>query len=197
MSRNTGFYWFVAALGLILVLGLSTPTTNPSNSDLGRNNGAILSAIPHNPIFIIGDTNFTLTASLEGWDGTGSSEEPFIIENLQIDTPSPAHCIYMANTSSHFRIQNCVLGNSGANGIRLSNVTNGVISNVTVQNCNHGIVLRDESFSNTVTNCVLQNNNGYGLYIRINSHNNNFMNVISYKILQAFLCKIRCLTCCF
>ncbi|MGY5874824.1 MAG: right-handed parallel beta-helix repeat-containing protein [Candidatus Thorarchaeota archaeon] len=187
MSSKHGVVWLAVALGFILMLALTAPTGGSGRNglqstvvDSGQKNSFVLSGVPHDPIFIDGDTNFTDTALVEGWDGTGSPEEPFAIENLHIDVSGSQNCIYIANTRSHFTIRNCLLGNTTLQGIRLSNVTNGIISHVTIQDCNHGIVLRDECANNTVTHCVLQNNNGQGFYIRINSHSNNFTsNIIS------------------
>ncbi|MGY5853436.1 MAG: right-handed parallel beta-helix repeat-containing protein, partial [Candidatus Thorarchaeota archaeon] len=187
MSRRNGAYWLAMAIGLILMLGLAASTGGSGKNslqstviDTGQKDSIVLSGVPHDPIFIDGDTNFADTALVEGWDGIGSPEEPFVIENLHIDVSGSQNCIYIANTRSHFTIQNCLLGNTTLQGIRLSNVTNGIISHVTIQDCNHGMVLRDECANNTVTHCVLQNNNGQGFYIRINSHSNNFTsNIIS------------------
>ena len=126
----------------ILVLGSVTPITYLFDYELQftervsepAERSVFRAGIPHSPIAIDGDANFTLTASNEGWYGDGSSNSPFIIDGLDIDRGGGAgHCISIINTRVNFTIQNCVL--TGANvsgaGIHMVNVTYGkLIENI-------------------------------------------------------------------
>ncbi|MFW9806851.1 MAG: NosD domain-containing protein [Candidatus Thorarchaeota archaeon] len=90
------------------------------------------SYIEHEPFNITSDSDFETQA----WPGNGSKSNPYLIENLNITTNSSA-CIWIMNTTSHFRIQNCLLkspeyiysGYQGIFPITLTNVSNGVIRN--------------------------------------------------------------------
>ncbi|MHA3964705.1 MAG: hypothetical protein AM325_014335, partial [Candidatus Thorarchaeota archaeon SMTZ1-45] len=65
-------------------------------------------------ITIDGDTNFSDTALVEGWEGDGSPGNPFIIDGLHIDLGVEfGHCIMISNTRVSFTISNCNL--TGAN----------------------------------------------------------------------------------
>ncbi|MFX1475123.1 MAG: nitrous oxide reductase family maturation protein NosD, partial [Promethearchaeota archaeon] len=107
--------------------------------------------ISHDPIVINNDTDF----ENQGWPGIGTSGNPYLIVNLDIDrNGTSGHCITISNTRVYFRIQNCSLVNantSSGSGIYLYNVTNGHLFNNTVQYNTYGIVL-DDSESITVTN---------------------------------------------
>ncbi|OLS30000.1 MAG: hypothetical protein ThorAB25_12680 [Candidatus Thorarchaeota archaeon AB_25] len=121
------------------------------------------SNIPHDPIVIDGDANFSATAVAEGWAGNGSAQAPYIIENLNIDLNGEnTNCISLSSTHLYFIIRECVL--SGAtgyeiSGIKLMNVINGEIANNTCSGNNDGITLK---FSNGIN--VTDNKCDYNLY---------------------------------
>ena len=174
MRRTNGVYWIAVCLVVILVIGsaisapdfyddasrLSAGVSEPEKGNLS------VAGIPHAPIAIDGDANFTLTASNEGWDGNGSSQNPFIIDGLEIDRGGAgAHCISINNTRVNFTISNCSVMNtvSPGFGIYLYNVTYCQLTNNDVSNCYLGIRLTDCS-SNVLLNNTC-NNNQYGIYI--------------------------------
>jgi len=109
--------------------------------------------ITHSAISIIGDSEFSSTASSEGWLGNGSSENPYIIEGYYIY----AICsigVYL--TSVHFIIRGCYLeyinAGMGTGCIGFVNVTNAVIrDNVLVGN-SVGMYL------SAINNCMILNN---------------------------------------
>lgn len=123
---------------------------------------------PHAPLVIDGDTNFTLTASNEGWAGDGSSQSPFIIDGLEIDQGgSSGHCINISNTRSNFTIQNCNLTGasvSPGSGIYLNNVSHGFLSNNTCNLNRYGIYLLNSNY-NVLANNTCTENNDRGLYM--------------------------------
>ena len=94
--------------------------------------------IEHDPIIINGDAEFEDIAQEEGWSGDGSFQNPFIIENLQIEgelignqiVQDVEALIILRNTNHNFIIRNCHLSN-GMNGILIDSSVNGeILSNV-------------------------------------------------------------------
>jgi len=166
MRKNIGVSWFAICLGAILVLGSIIPVLDfdvtdsqtiekISKPDL-RN--VQISGTPHSPIVIDGDTNFTLTASNEGWSGDGSYEEPYIIDGLEINLDSNAgHCINITNTQVNFTIRNCILTGASVDpgaGIYLDNVQNAKIVDNLCQLNTHGVLIEGRGSEN----CSLINN---------------------------------------
>ena len=126
-------------------------------------------------ITIDGDTNFSDTALVEGWEGDGSPGNPFIIDRLHIDLGGEfGHCIMISNTRVSFTISNCNL--AGANvthqgfgmgpllkgaGIHLLNVSNGeLINNICNNNTGRGIVLEDSTYNTLANNTCNYNEIG-------------------------------------
>ncbi|MFW9928569.1 MAG: hypothetical protein ACFFD1_04180 [Candidatus Thorarchaeota archaeon] len=74
-------------------------------------------------ININGDNNFSSQAIANGWAGDGTGGNPYIIENLTINTSlTEPYGIFIANTNVSFIIRNCSIYNFSY-GIALSNVT--------------------------------------------------------------------------
>ncbi|MGY5881883.1 MAG: NosD domain-containing protein, partial [Candidatus Thorarchaeota archaeon] len=100
---------------------------------------------PHDPIIIDGDDEFASTVLYESWVGDGTSESPYIIENLMIDrNGDEGHCISISNTQVHFIIRYCVLSNASIDlgaAIYLNSVANGLLHNNTCINSYNGIYL--------------------------------------------------------
>ena len=70
----------------------------------------ILSYVEHEVIVIENNTDFAYQASLEGWDGDGSSETPYVIEGYNIT--DNGSCIDIRNVTVHFTIRNCFMNSS-------------------------------------------------------------------------------------
>ena len=111
------------------------------------------SYITHNPILIDGNSEFE---SFPNKTGLGTSESPFIIEDLYINTDNSANGIYITNVSSSFKIQNCHIENSGLldndAGINLNNCSAAEVSLCNTSYNTNGIWLTN-SF-----NCNISNN---------------------------------------
>jgi len=63
----------------------------------------------HGPIFINGDADFNATVRAENWLGNGTSQNPFVIEDLRITGLPGSSLIKIWNTDFHFQITNCFL----------------------------------------------------------------------------------------
>ncbi|MHA2265115.1 MAG: right-handed parallel beta-helix repeat-containing protein, partial [Candidatus Thorarchaeota archaeon] len=61
--------------------------------------------VDHGPIIINSDSEFISMAADEGWPGTGSKEDPIIIEGLSIVAEN--RCIDISNTQVYFIISRC------------------------------------------------------------------------------------------
>ena len=101
-----------------------------SQDILHKSMGTRVAGIAHDAIIIGSDEEFTTKAAEENWLGDGSITTPFIIEGFDIDVGGlGGNCIKVENTTVYFIIQNCYLTGSGDAGVRLGNLTNGVVRN--------------------------------------------------------------------
>ena len=60
-------------------------------------------------IYIDGDYDFIEKAEEEGWSGSGTSEDPYIISGLNITTPDNEIGIFIINTELFFIIDSCTI----------------------------------------------------------------------------------------
>ena len=121
------------------------------------------------PITINGDSAM---ASFPNKTGTGSSDDPFIIQNFQIDGGDSASCIEIKNVNNYYVIiQNCTLYNSGSllancdSGIEIWNCQNFKIRNCTIYNCLSGIWLI-LSTSITIEDNYIHDSMYHGIWFR-------------------------------
>ncbi len=115
---------------------------------------------PSSPIKILSDEDFTSANGVSS--GSGTSDDPYIIESLEIDGLGSVTCIWVVETTRHLVIRDVVLKN-GSFGVKLQEV-----ENVRVDGCvitNHTIGIR-VSYSdkcaivdNTISGC------DYGVYV--------------------------------
>jgi len=84
-------------------------------------------AIFQNPVVIRNDSDFIS----QGWPGSGTKNDPYRLGNILLTTEGK--CIDVANTTSHFKIESCILtaGTEMSLGIavRFVNVSNALIEN--------------------------------------------------------------------
>jgi len=113
------------------------------NIDISQNNGynyrmtgssgsaGVVDYISRNEIInITSNQNFTETASLpsNNWPGTGTKDDPIIIENYNITrTDRPFYLIKIENVTLHFIIRNCFLKGGSRHYIEFINTSNGLI----------------------------------------------------------------------
>jgi len=168
---------FTVSIAIILLLSSGTQVLShnkrveqqslalPSQPERG---GMTVSGTPHAPIIIDGDINFIATALSEGWPGDGTSGDPFIIEDLDIDLGGgPGHGISISNTLVHFVIRNCNLSGAtviSGSGIYLYNVSNGDIINNNSTNNVYGIYTELSDYNTVTDNTCTSNFYGIALY---------------------------------
>ncbi len=137
---------------LFLLLGSLTPTISSLSPDTNtpetslENTRIDLSKedyLEREPIRINDDSDFEQMAASENWQGNGSADNPYIIQDYVINANEYGYGIYIGNTTVHFTVKNCLLHDAlGDNrkyfrnsGIYLYNVTNGTLSyNLLVDN---------------------------------------------------------------
>ncbi|MFX1510993.1 MAG: right-handed parallel beta-helix repeat-containing protein [Promethearchaeota archaeon] len=131
------------------------------------------------PIFIDGDEDFAYQAALEGWPGSGTESDPYIIEGYKI-FDSTANLVHIQNTMVYFTLRdNRLNGLSGSyNGTYLFNVKHGTLVDNTIYNCRTGVLLSDSS-ANTITNNYITHNLEYGVFLE-----NSASNIIEYNTIS-------------
>lgn len=129
--------------------------------------------------------NWTAVAGKD-WcsDGDGSWADPYIIENITVDAFNISSCIIIEDSREYFVIRNCTFFNSSSigisAGIKLNNVTNGLIEINPIYENRYGI------WMNNTHNCTFNKNPIHhnlldGIYM-LNCENNTFyQNGIRYN----------------
>ncbi len=115
---------------------------------------------PHGPITINGNANF----EDQGWPGSGTEDDPYVIEGLRIIDSST--CITVSNTDVYFEIRDCLISAAlptSSDGIVFDNVTHGTVKDCVIEL--HGYGVRFSSSPNcTVADSILWSN-GCGVFI--------------------------------
>jgi hypothetical protein len=127
--------------------GPDTSIVGPSPSIPTPYPGSLTS---YDPITINNESDLEDLIDDEGWDGDGTEEDPYIIEDLDIDADGDPYCIEILNVSRHLIIRNCVLHNASNswnyhNVLFIKNCTNILIENLTFEGViySRGIFLED------------------------------------------------------
>ncbi|MBN1861367.1 MAG: right-handed parallel beta-helix repeat-containing protein [Candidatus Thermoplasmatota archaeon] len=126
----------------------------------------------HAPIQIIGNDQFTIENGVTG--GSGTEEDPYIIENWIIENDgSASQGILINNTDVYFIIRNCIIRGfyspeEWLRGVIFSKVTNGLIQDSNISESAIGISLESSSFIKII-NCSCSDSpiypEGYGIHI--------------------------------
>ncbi|MGY5858648.1 MAG: NosD domain-containing protein [Candidatus Thorarchaeota archaeon] len=138
---------------LVLLILFSSNVSETYSNELGAINKdeqpLLVSAIDHDPIVITSNDDFVS----QGWPGNGNKTNPYIIEDLNIDTGE--NCISISDTSVFFIIKDCILTYSGGVtqvGVSLSNAGNGTVESCTINRKGTGVSLVECS------NCTIESN---------------------------------------
>jgi parallel beta-helix repeat protein len=135
----------------------------------------------------VGAHNWTWAVGQAWCSGSGTWGDPYIIEDVVINTTTPGTRIEIRNSIKPFIIKNCTLYNGGMNNvIKFEYVSNGTIYNSTIDGSvnQYGIYI-DHGFNNTISNNTIRNNNnGMRLYATDNNtvSKNYFKDQSSYAI---------------
>lgn len=119
--------------------------------------------------------------------GSGTSLDPYIIENLEIDGQGDESCIYIDTSNIYFEIQNCTLFNADE-ALKLRNVQNGAILANTIYNSEYGIHLYESCDNSILSNEIFDND--FGIILHDNSEENSFQgNNVRDNVLGIYLYK--------
>jgi parallel beta-helix repeat protein len=126
-----------------------TETIVDNSDDKIDSSEYLVDYIPYTSIEIISDDDFGNYSS----SGTGTLNDPFVIENFIISTTNSTG-ILIQDTTKHFKIQNCII-DADSRGISVKNITSntGIIENNTcINNSFTGIYARDAPNTTIVNN---------------------------------------------
>jgi len=115
--------------------------------------------------FIYIDGNWSVTTTYDWCYGKGTWEEPYIIENVNIDagsSPTGSGIFINNSKNDYFTIRNCTVYNAGSEeydaGIKLENTNNGTLTN---NNCSNngknGILMFGLCENNTISGNIVSN----------------------------------------
>lgn len=136
----------------------------------------------HEPIRINSNNDFDANHGVSYGDGTENN--PWIIENFEIDGSGEGYCIYIGNTTDYFIIQNCYLHNASEqlyhtyyedSGLIFYNVENGAVRDSKMATNYNGIYLY-ESCNNVIENNVVIMNSYQGINLWHSSDYNRIIN---------------------
>jgi len=144
----------------------------PSNSNYG--NKIKNSYISHAPIDITSDSDLTV------FPGSGTKDDPYIIENYNI-TSSSTHGIYISGTTKYILIRDCYLDGEGSNyhGIYIKSIASGTltVTNNIMNNYRYGIYQEQSSINSFTSNTIT--NSSYSIYLYSSSLNSFTSNTIT------------------
>jgi len=142
-------------VGLVLVLLISVSFVCSAQEGDG---------IPfHDPIVITENGDFTAANGVRG--GTGTKDDPFIIEDLRIDASKNGYGIRISQVKSYFVIRGVSVQSASKVGIELVEVSNSTVESCTIDSNKTGLILESCSFLSIGDNRFI-NCGGLGIVMR-------------------------------
>lgn len=129
---------------------------------LGTHAGEEVQLQSHEPIYISGNEGFTPERGVVG--GSGTEEDPYIIEGWEIDAAGSPYGIYIEGTDAYFIIRRVKIHGARVQGIRFDGVKNGAIEGCELIENQVGIWLVDSSANKLVKNELKKNFAGIYLF---------------------------------
>ena len=126
------------------------------------------------PIEIRGDYEFTEENGVVG--GSGTPDDPYVIEGLKIDAGYSDYGIRIERTNRNFVIRNVEVSGAAKTGIFLSYVRNGLVENCELAGNWIGITLSFSS-GNRISGCTLMSNTD-GLHLYFSKDNQVLSNTV-------------------
>lgn len=103
------------------------------------------------------------------WDSVFSK---YVIENVSIDCKGNPFGIFIENSKTwDFEIRNCTVYNAGSYAIRIYNTWSGIIEDCHLFDNDDGISIESGSIAIVVQDCVIENNDVYGVYLESSNFN--------------------------
>jgi len=150
----------IAALMIVASFSMMASIGSPINQP---EKASVSAYAPHTPIYINSNSGFT-NASGVVW-GSGTALDPYIIRGWSIDASGYAmNPIYLLNTNSYFRVEDCYLYDTGKSAILLSGVSHGSLTNNNCSNSVKGIELSGSS-NNVISDNICSYDSLSGIYL--------------------------------
>ena len=130
------------------------------------------------------DYNWSKTAKDNDWcNGSGTWSDPYIIENVEINSLYSGSCLSIRNSNKMFIIKNCTFFNSGivnSAGLFLENCSYGIIKNITIKLNPNGIRV------SLCNNLSIEENNIRGHYnFGINIQNSSIITILDNYVVSS------------
>lgn len=140
-------------------------------------NDKIKPSTPSSKIHIVGNSGWADFKNQGKCTGGGTSSNPYVIQDLEIDAGGSGDCILIENSDVYFEIRDCELtGGSGTSlegaGIRLVSVNNGKLINNDCSGNTNGIIITSDSNDNVILENTCNNNYWFGIHLRNNCDDN-------------------------
>lgn len=136
-------------------------------------------------VVISGNAGWNTLATTEDWcSGSGTSNAPYIIENIEVDASTTIYddCMLISNTDVHFIVRNCIFKNGYADQpqVSLASVSNGqLITNIFSNSTHYGVGIGGNN--NLISgNTIVDNKWGISISGLYNTITNNFINNSQY-----------------
>jgi parallel beta-helix repeat protein len=122
----------------------------------------------HEPIYIYGNGGFTVENGV--FSGSGTQDDPYIIEGWRIDRPQADYGIYIDHTTAYFVIRDCVIEGTRQAGIYFNTVRNGRVETTQIGLADTAVYLLDSSDNRFERNVFAESR--YGVVAAAASHDN-------------------------
>ncbi|MFX0021273.1 MAG: OmpL47-type beta-barrel domain-containing protein [Candidatus Hermodarchaeota archaeon] len=124
-----------------------------------------------------GDYTWAELSATRWCSGSGTWNDPYIIEELILDCQNIESCITIRNSAVPFIIRNCEIINSAKGGfpdyfagIKLINVEYGTIEGCIIRSNEIGIYLIESDY-NLITDNLIEANKGFGISLKYSNNN--------------------------
>ncbi len=114
-----------------------------------------------------GDYNWSQVATLPWCNGSGTPDDPYIIEFIKIDGNYIVSCFTIRESDVFFTIRNSSFFNAGIDdgGIQLKHVSNGTLLQLNCSRNNASGIFLDSCQNINITSCSVNNNSLSGIYL--------------------------------
>lgn len=181
MKKNKILLLHLLCIFLLILLSLSPII----DSDFNFNSENVKNSKISGKIYISGNSGWINAKAAGTCTGSGTFNDPYIIEDLVINGGGSGSCISISYSNIYFRIENCTLSDAGVNwgdgGVNLYHVDNGQIINNSANNNDFiGIILQycqNISISGNTAN----SNYAYGIGLWYSHYNNISENAFKFN----------------
>ncbi|MHA1190671.1 MAG: NosD domain-containing protein [Promethearchaeota archaeon] len=142
-----------------------------------------------------GDYTWIEANETDWCSGAGTELDPWIIENVTIDSGGLSDCLEIGQSDDYFIIRNCTFKNSDPNdGLYMWSTSNGIVEDCTFFNNDIAVYISSTSQNNTIQHNYFYNNTGINVRLSGSStcinntvYNNEFINRLGSSIFPTAL----------